>query len=145
MYLAYQMSSLIIRSCGPDEVSRVLDLWQVVRSRLGATDDTASLRALATRDEDALLIAELDGRLVGTLIAAWDGWRGNMYRLVVHPDHRGEAVSTRLIHAGEAVLRDRGARRVTALVWREDRRAARTWARAGYELEEGTGRFVRTL
>ena len=32
-----------------------------------------------------LLGAERDHHIVGTLIVAWDGWRGNMYRLAVLP------------------------------------------------------------
>jgi hypothetical protein len=29
-------------------------------------------------------MAELEGRVVGTLIAGWDGWRGNL-RTLPHP------------------------------------------------------------
>jgi hypothetical protein len=35
--------------------------------------------------DGALLVAEADGRVVGAIVAGWDGWRGNMYRLAVLP------------------------------------------------------------
>jgi ribosomal protein S18 acetylase RimI-like enzyme len=130
----------IVRSCKPDEARRVIDLWRAARPRPGATDDLPSLRALMETDRDALLVAERDGHFVGSLIAAWDGWRGNMYRLVVHPAHRHRGIALRLVEAGEALLRSRGARRVTALVWKEDATAVSVWLRAGYRHEEGTGR-----
>ncbi len=44
-----------------------------------------------------------DGAIVATLIAAWDGWRGNMYRLAVAPELRREGIARTLVEAGEEV------------------------------------------
>jgi ribosomal protein S18 acetylase RimI-like enzyme len=41
-------------------------------------------------------VAEGDGEIVGALIAAWDGWRGNMYRLAVREGHRREGIGLAL-------------------------------------------------
>ena len=43
----------------------------------------------------ALLVAERDGEIVGVLIAAWDGWRGNMYRLAVREGAGGRGSAWR--------------------------------------------------
>jgi ribosomal protein S18 acetylase RimI-like enzyme len=136
---------VIVRGSRPDEIGQVLDLWRDSRESTGRADDPASLRALFERDQQGLLVAELDGRIVGSLIAVWDGWRGNMYRLTVHPMCRGRGIARRLVIAGEQHLRALGARRISALVWHEDSRAVRLWASAGYEHDEGTGRFVKTI
>jgi ribosomal protein S18 acetylase RimI-like enzyme len=135
----------VVRPCGPRDVSDVLALWHRSRDQQAGGDDAAGLRRLIERDPEALLLAELGGRAVGSLIAAWDGWRGNMYRLTVHPEHRGQGIALELVKAGEQRLRARGARRISALVWKQDRPAVGLWQRAGYAHEEGTGRFVKTL
>jgi RimJ/RimL family protein N-acetyltransferase/ribosomal protein S18 acetylase RimI-like enzyme len=137
--------SPVIRACRVDELPDVLELWRQSRARLGKTDDPASLGALLECDPMALLVAEVDGRIVGSLIAAWDGWRGNLYRLTVLPHLRRRGIARRLVWAGEGHLTSRGARRISALVWREDHSAVGVWAAAGYEYEEGTGRFVKTF
>lgn len=136
---------IAIRSAGTDDSPAVLELWRKSRGWSGKTDDSQSLGALVERDPGALLVAELNGQLVGSLIAVWDGWRGNMYRLTVHPSCRRQGIARRLVAAGEERLRALGARRITALVWSEDGRAVRAWLSAGYEHDEGTGRFVKTL
>jgi ribosomal protein S18 acetylase RimI-like enzyme len=123
----------------------VIELWRESRERTGTTDDPESLGVLLEQDPDALLVAELEGRIVGSLIAVWDGWRGNMYRLTVHPAHRRQGIAGGLVGAGEERLRALGARRISALVWEEDRTAVGAWRSAGYEYDEGTGRFVKTL
>ena len=90
-------------------------------------------------------VAEDDGRIVGTLVAAWDGWRGNMYRLAVLPELRRNGIGRALVDAGHEHLRDLGARRVTALVGHEEDAAVALWEATGYERDESLVRFVRNL
>jgi len=143
--LSQDSGGLVIRPCGPRGAAAVLALWRRSRDPRARGDDAASLRRLMERDPEALLVAELGSRAVGSLIAAWDGWRGNMYRLTVDPEHRGQGIAIDLVKAGEERLRARGARRISALVWKRDQPAVGLWLRAGYAHEEGTGRFVKTL
>jgi ribosomal protein S18 acetylase RimI-like enzyme len=138
-------SSVVVRPAALREVTAILELWRDAGAVAGATDDPAAVRALLARDPEALLVAELRGRLVGCLIAAFDGWRGNMYRLAVHPAHRGRGIGAQLIEAGEERLRAAGARRVTALVVSEDTRAAAVWRRAGYAHDRRIGRLVKNV
>ncbi len=93
----------------------------------------------------ALLVAERDGEIVGALIAGWDGWRGNMYRLTVREGHRRQGIGIALTRAGEDYLRSRGTRRITALVAFEDDAAGAFWESAGYPQDQEIGRRVRNL
>jgi RimJ/RimL family protein N-acetyltransferase len=133
----------VVRGCRREELADVLALWRQARGEPGKTDDPAGLEGLLERDPNALLVAEVDGRIIGSVIAAWDGWRGSMYRLTVHPDLRRQGIASRLVEAGEQHLTKLGARRISALVWHEDHSAVAVWAKAGYEHDEGTGRFVK--
>jgi ribosomal protein S18 acetylase RimI-like enzyme len=78
-------------------------------------------------------------------VAVWDGWRGNMYRLAVLQEHRGRGIATRLVDEAHARLRGKGARRVTALVGRDELAAARLWEAAGYCEDQRVVRFVRNV
>lgn len=83
--------------------------------------------------------------MVGALIAAWDGWRGNLYRLTVRAERRRIGVGRALVRAGEGSLRRRGAARVTALVAFKDERAAGFWNSVGYPSDQEIGRRVRNI
>ena len=136
---------MIVRRARARDLEAVLRLWAASRSAAASTPDDAPGVAHAI-EQGALLVAEDDDRrLVGTLIAGWDGWRGNMYRLAVAPDRRRLGIASELVEAGEALLRSRGARRVTALVGREDRAAMALWRAVGYGHDAGIARFVRDL
>jgi ribosomal protein S18 acetylase RimI-like enzyme len=135
-----------IRTASAGDVAAVLGLWSRERSgHASVSDRREHLEALIERDPEALLVAVVGGEVVAALIAAWDGWRGNMYRLAVRPDRRRQGIARALVHAGEESLRRRGAVRVTALVAFEDEAASGFWDAAGYPLDREIGRRVRNL
>jgi GNAT superfamily N-acetyltransferase len=92
-----------------------------------------------------LLIAKHDGRLVGTLIAAFDGWRGNMYRLAVHPDFRRRGIAKRLVEQAHAWLRAQGCLRITALAEAAHEYATGFWEAAGYMCDANMRRYSLNL
>jgi ribosomal protein S18 acetylase RimI-like enzyme len=137
---------ITVRSAGRDDVPRVLDLWSRARTRYATTADTADVvEHVLARSPTGLLLAEEGRHAVGTLIAVWDGWRGNMYRLAVLPSHRRRGVATLLVREGERLLYEQGARRISALVATADEAACALWRSVGFELDEVAGRFVRAL
>lgn len=134
-----------IRPCRRDEIGLVLDVWVRADAHPTVTDDADSIQLLMTRDPDALLVAESAGRILGTLIAAWDGWRGTFHRLAVVPEWRRQGIARLLVEAGERRLRARGARRLAALIVPSDAPAVAFWESAGYDRQEGRLRFVKNL
>lgn len=136
---------LVTRPACPEDVDAVLLLWRRAQTLATVTDRRESVELLLDHDPDALLVAERSGRLVGSLIAGWNGWRGSFYRLAVDPDERRRGVASALLAAGERRLRSRGARRVDAIVAADEEAAAAFWSAAGYERQPDRWRFVRTF
>jgi len=135
-----------VRLCRKQDASAVLKLWAEARSGHASTADRLEdIERLIADSPAALLVAEREGEIVGALIAGWDGWRGNMYRLAVRERHRREGIGIALTRAGEEYLHGRGARRITALVAFEDDAAGAFWESAGYPQDDEIGRRVRNL
>src|SRR5215510_13495346 len=105
-----------VRAVDPNETESVLELWRAAAATPSATDTIDDVRRMAGDDRAAFLVAEVDGRIVGTIIGTFDGWRGNIYRLAVHPAHRRRGVARRLLAGVEAAFARWGVRRVSALV-----------------------------
>jgi ribosomal protein S18 acetylase RimI-like enzyme len=135
-----------IRAARPADGQAILGLWHGARSAHASTADRIEdVHRLLAQAPGSVLVADVGGTLVGTLIAAWDGWRGNMYRLAVLAEHRRRGVGLALVRAGEEHLRRQGAFRITALVGYEDEVASAFWESAGYPQDREIGRRVRNL
>jgi ribosomal protein S18 acetylase RimI-like enzyme len=133
-----------IRDAGHEDLERLLELWVVAGASPSVTDSRAALVALLELDPRALLVVDgAGGGLAGSLIAAWNGWRGSLYRLAVHPRERRRGLASLLVSEGERRLRERGALRIDAIVATDEAPALRFWSEVGYERQEDRARFVR--
>jgi ribosomal protein S18 acetylase RimI-like enzyme len=133
-----------LRTGTASDIDAVLAFWQTATTIASATDDAESLVALLGRSPDALIVVEDNGVLVGTAITGWDGWRGAMYRVAVHPDARRRGIASAMVAEGERRLRARGARRLHMVVNVDEAPAQKFWGSAGYERTDQS-RFVKTL
>jgi ribosomal protein S18 acetylase RimI-like enzyme len=134
-----------IRLARPDEAEALLELWRGAGSSPSSTDNVEYVRAALEWGGSSVLVAEAGGGIVGSLMATWDGWRGNMYRLAVLPEHRRAGTASALVREGERRLRERGARRLSAIVLMEELGAAAFWEQAGYLFQAEAGRFTKVV
>ncbi|MFI6295758.1 GNAT family N-acetyltransferase [Nonomuraea sp. NPDC050790] len=134
-----------IRNSTLSDVQAVLDFWLEAAEGTDRHDSAAKVEALITRDPEALLLAEQDGKLVGTLIAGWDGWRAHLYRLAVHPSYRRRGIGSMLLAAAETRFATFGAFRADAMVLHDNILAHHTWTASGYTHQAEWGRWVKHL
>jgi len=139
------VDGLTIRDGTAADFPELLELWRIAGSVPTPTDTPESLAALVAFDPEALIVAEAGGRVVGSVIVAWDGWRGSFYRLAVHPDARRRGLARELVRLGEERLRRRGAVRLNAIAVFEEVAAKGLWESCGYRWQTGQARFERDL
>jgi len=125
-----------------DDLESVLKLWQDAAEPT-STDSAEALAELLRHDPGALVVAETDGRIVGSVIAGWDGWRGAIYRLAVDPEHRRRGLGQSLLRAAEERLAALGGRRLHAIVVEANTNAVAFWDATDWEHQAGQLRFAK--
>jgi ribosomal protein S18 acetylase RimI-like enzyme len=131
-----------LRPATADDIAGVLTFWQE-SAEPTSTDTAEVLASLVDRDPGALIVAETDGRIVGTVIAGWDGWRGSIYRLAVGPAQRRSGLGRSLLRAAEDRLAGLGARRLHAIVVEANDAAVAFWTASDWEHQAGQLRFAK--
>jgi ribosomal protein S18 acetylase RimI-like enzyme len=124
------------------DLPAILDLWKRAGTEPGHTDDIESLTKLIAHDPGALLIAVEDETIAGSVIAAWDGWRGSIYRLAVAPSHQRRGLGTVLVNAAVKRLRTLGAVRLQAIVVETDLQATGFWRASDWSEQVARLRFT---
>jgi ribosomal protein S18 acetylase RimI-like enzyme len=139
-------AGLSIRRATAGDIPAVLELWRRADAAPSVTDTAEDLARVVVAAHAHVLVAEdAQHEIVGSLIATFDGWRGNVYRMVVDPAHRRQGLALRLVADAEAWLRAAGARRVSALVEGTRPQAQAFWAAAGFNEYAGMRRYVKSV
>ena len=139
------MPDYTIREARPDDFDPIIRLWASIDRHTGLPDRREYLEAFHAFSPDLLLVAEAGGRIIGTVIGGWDGWRANIARLSTHPEARRQGVAMALVREIERRLLARGARRVYALVDRRSPPAIPFWEAAGYAFNDNILQYSRNF
>ena len=120
---------IVIREFAWSDYEAVVAVW-------GATGrdvvPRAELEAKLTRDPELFLVAEAAGTVIGAVLGTYDGRRGWIFRLAVHPSHRRAGVAAGLVAELESRFRKLGCPRVNLLVMPDNVEALRFWQALGY-------------
>jgi ribosomal protein S18 acetylase RimI-like enzyme len=139
-------SGVQVRHGESGDSDALLHFWRIAGENDSRPVDTGeALARLLMRDPEAVLIAEDGARVVGTVIAGWDGWRAHLYRLAVLPERRREGIGRRLVAAAEERLGALGATRIDAMVLSANELAHHTWRAAGYTPQQNWSRWVKPV
>ena len=138
-------SDWVIRGCRPEEAEALLTLWRQAEATTSVTDTVEDVRCAIAGSAAWMLVAEVEGRIVGSLLASFDGWRGHLYRMAVHPGYRRRGIARALVAEAGRRLAQQGAKRIIALVEMDHAGAMAFWKAVGYELDTRLVRFVHSL
>jgi ribosomal protein S18 acetylase RimI-like enzyme len=123
------MSDRTVREYAERDRGEVVALW----NRVFADDPPRNApervidRKLGTQRE-LFLVAERRGRIVGTVLGGYDGFRGWVYHLAVDPEHRRDGIGRELMQEIERRLRTLGCPKINLQI-----RAHNSGVRAFYE------------
>ena len=100
-------------------------------------DSRESLARQLEGGKVAILGAEADGRLIGSVMVSDDGRKGWINRLAVDLRYRRQGLGARLIAAAEEELKGRGMTVMAALIEVENAPSIDLFAKVGYLFDEG--------
>lgn len=127
-----QPAAVTVRVAGDADEDVIVALWDQAGMLAYTSEPYDDLARTRSHDPDLVLVAEVAGRVVGTVTGTWDGRRGWIMRLAVDPAARRQRVASALVADVEARLRARGATRVNVLVFAENRDALAFWRERDY-------------
>jgi ribosomal protein S18 acetylase RimI-like enzyme len=118
-----------IRPVAGEERESVQRMWAATGMAQAAPDEWD---ALLTNETSAVLVAEEDGRVIGSAVAVFYGWRAYIYHVAVVPERRQEGLAHALLQEAERYLLSAGARHVFVAVHEANTEGLALVGSAGY-------------
>jgi ribosomal protein S18 acetylase RimI-like enzyme len=128
---------LQVRTYRDSDRPEVVALWNTVFGYEGAYNDPdVSIRRKLNAQPDLLFVADLDGHVVGTIMAGYDGHRGWIYSVAVSPNHRRRGVGSSLMQHAEQALTELGAPKINLQVRSSNSGVVPFYQSLGFRVEE---------
>ncbi len=125
-----------IRTFEPDDESGVIHLWQeTFPDEPPWNESQALIRQKLTTQPELFFVCEHEDRIVGTVIAGYDGVRGWVHKVATLPDMQRQGLAAELMATAEKALAERGCVKLNLQVRDGNNTAASFYQSIGYEEE----------
>lgn len=130
-----------------DDYPAVRDLWEGMEKgvHIGRSDAPEEIAKKISRDPDLFLVAEEDGRVIGSVVGGYDGRRGLLYHLAVEKDFRQRGVGSQLLDEVEARLRSKGCLKCYLMVTLDNPEVERFYQKRGWHFMDYVRPFGKDL
>lgn len=114
----------------------VIELWEAVFGYETAHNEPGRAidKKLAVTD-GLFFVALVDNAVVGTILAGYDGHRGWLYSVAVHPSHCGKGLGANLVHHAEHALSALGCMKINLQILSSNETVRAFYEHLGYSIE----------
>ena len=125
-----------IRGYRASDEEAVVLLWQACELTRPWNNPQRDIQRKLVSDAGPFLVAEADDNVVGTAMVGYDGHRGWINYLAVHPTHRGQGIGRALMEHAERSLSAQGCPKLNLQVRQGNTAAVAFYERLGYLQDE---------
>jgi len=119
------------------DMDEVIELWRAVFPNAPTHNNPASdIRSKLKIQPELFFVAVDDGNLVGTAMSGFDGHRGWIYYVAVHPDYRRRGIGSALMKKVEAALTELGCPKLNLQIRADNAQVQSFYESLGYSIEE---------
>ncbi len=131
------LTMLVVRPYKAQDEAPLIELWKICNLTRPWNDPDRDISLATTAPNATLLVAvDDDDVVIGSVMAGFDGHRGWLYYLAVHPDHRVAGHGRTLCAHAEAWLKTLGCPKVEALMRAENNKVRGFYDSIGYRFED---------
>ncbi len=116
--------------------NQVIQLWKTCELVVPWNDPAKDIARKLKVDRDLLLVGEIDGRIIATVMAGYEGHRGWVNYLAVAPHLQGHGLGRQLMDEVERRLRQRGCPKINLQVRATNRKVIAFYESIGYKVDD---------
>ena len=125
-----------IRTFEIADQAAVIELWQLCGLTRPWNDAGLDIQCKLAVNHEWFLVEELRGQIISSAMFGYEGHRGWVNYLAVHPEHQGQGYARAMMARGEQLLLSAGCPKINLQVRSSNSQALAFYARLGYGIDE---------
>ena len=110
------MNNIKIRHYNDSDQEKVIKLWELCELTRQWNNPIKDIQRKLTVQSELFLVLEKDGEILGSIMGGFDGHRGNVNYLGIHPDHKNKGLGKLLMNRIEVELIKMGCPKINLMV-----------------------------
>ena len=123
---------MLVRPCRTDDEESLVSLWQVCELTVPWNNPHKDIARKLQVQPELFLIGILDSRLIATVMGGYDGHRGWINYLAVHPDFQGNGYGQEIMNSVETGLREMGCPKINLKIRTVNDKIASFYQKLGF-------------
>jgi ribosomal protein S18 acetylase RimI-like enzyme len=125
-----------IRPFQPEDEPDVIDLWQQCDLIRPWNDPRKDIRRKLAVGGEMFLVGKLNGQIIATVMAGYEGHRGWLNYLAVAPAYRRHGFATRIVATAETLLQQAGCPKINLQIRTSNQDVIEFYRRIGYSVDD---------
>ena len=137
----------MVRAMTIDDFEQVHQLWMTIKGfGIRSIDDSKEgVAKFLKRNPSTSVVAEVDGKIVGSILCGHDGRRGCFYHVCVHEDYRRFGIGKAMVKMAMENLRKEDINVVSLIVYTKNDIGNAFWSTLGLEERKDLNYYDFTL
>jgi len=135
----------IIRPFKLEDKNSVVELWKICRLTRPWNNPEKDIERKLNVQSEMFLVLEIEGSILGTVMAAYDGHRGVINYLAIHPGYQKKGYGKILMTYVEQELLNRGCPKINLLVRSDNLNVKRFYKGLHYDEQDDIKVFGKRL
>lgn len=134
---------MIIRTMTPEDYDKVYELWSGIKGfAIRSLDDSREgVERFLKRNPDTSVIAEENGKIIGTILSGHDGRQASFYHVCVASAYRGRGVGHQMVLEAVLRLKKEGISKVSLIAFCSNEVGNMFWQDLGFSLRDDVNTY----
>lgn len=119
-----------------DDSDAVIALWETCGLTRPWNNPRLDIERKASQNDDGFIVVEKDGDIIACVMFGYDGHRGSVNYLAVHPDFQGKHLGRELMDYAETTLTAQGCPKINLMVRSDNEKVIAFYKTLGYDEEQ---------
>ena len=129
------MKNFLIRTYKKSDEERVINLWKTCNLIVPWNNPKMDIQRKLSENPKLIFVGLIEDRLIASCMAGFDGHRGWVYFVVVHPDVQQKGIASKIMEHAEKKLKEIGCPKIQLMVRDANLGVIEFYKKIGYKID----------